>query len=402
MLAHLRRRGYEVCVLEEDRAGRHRPWTETPCYRHEDDGIRTIWYDPHRGLSRVLTWPMDRVFRRAFEGRNLVNRMWVVRRAIRRFMPDALVCTDGFTYAIPAALLKASGIVRQPLLASYIGGDILDCPDADVGKRRTPMVNWLIRMSVRHVDAMRPLCRSLAEILIAEGADPAKVGILPIQLSAPQDLLDAVRADRSAVSVRIRRRYGIELDAPLVVTLSGNQKGKGLHLLADQWPRVLDRHPRARWLLCGPHDRWLDAAVLPRLAATGCVESIVLSGPLSGRDVYEHLAAADIHANPTLCEGLNMVTVEAAAVGTPTVTSNGAGVADWVERLGCGLVVQARDAEALGSAVIDALSDRDRLLTWQVRCSTMAPDFEVTRIADGLIGMLRAITAPSAHPPEFS
>jgi len=49
----------------------------------------------------VLTWVPDRVFRKGFDGRNLVHRMWVIRAAVRRFRPNAVVCSDGFTYAIP-------------------------------------------------------------------------------------------------------------------------------------------------------------------------------------------------------------------------------------------------------------------------------------------------------------
>src|SRR5690349_4504729 len=132
MLAKLRDLGHEVCVLEEKRGLPGGKRALTPDFREAGDRIETLWYDPGRGWEKALTWPFDRIFRRAFDGRNLVHRMWVLREAVRRFRPEVVVCSDGFTYAIPAAFLKRLGLLEPRLVASYIGGDILDCPEAAV------------------------------------------------------------------------------------------------------------------------------------------------------------------------------------------------------------------------------------------------------------------------------
>jgi len=389
MLVKLHGMGHEICALEERRGPTQAVRQFADHHREAGDGIATLWYDPRRGWKRLLTWLPDRIFRRAFEGRNLVHRMWVIREAIKHFKPDAVVCSDGFTYAIPAAFLKRLGLVRTRLLASYIGGDILDCPQWGVGKRRTPMVSWLLRNSFPGIDVMRALCDSLERILIREGADPARITLLPIQLVAPMPVLDGIFARRAEVSATVRQRHGIAADAPLVVTLSGNHKGKGLQDLASAWTGIVAAVPGCRWLLCGPDDSWLAEGVWPVLRAGGLEHTVCFSGPLQGDAVFEHLAAADLHVNPTLCEGLNMVTVEAAAVGTPTVTSDGAGIADWVNRFEAGAVVPAGDVAALRTAVIAALRDPALRLTWQGRSRIMAGDFSLDRIAAGLLDLLR-------------
>ena len=145
ILKKFRQLGHQICVLEEARDKGAAARCVTADFAEPGDGIATLWYAPHRGWEKLLTWPVDRLFKRAFEGRNLAHRMWLISAAVRRFRPDAVLCTDGFTYAIPAAFLKRLGLLSAPLIASYIGGDILDCPEAGVGKRRTPMVSWLIR-----------------------------------------------------------------------------------------------------------------------------------------------------------------------------------------------------------------------------------------------------------------
>lgn len=389
MLRELGRRGETVCVLEEKRglAGGARVMAdhfETP-----GDGIGTLWYDPRRGAARLLTWPFDRFFRRAFDGRRLVYRMWVIRAALARFRPDVVVCSDGFSYAIPAALLKRLGLMRERLVVTYIGGDILDCPQADVGKRRTPTVSWLIRTSLNGIDALRPVSPLLERVLWNEGAERGRVSVLPSHLIEPRERLAEFRTRKRALAGAIRARYGIPAAAPLLVTLSGNQKGKGLHLLAQVWTAICDAIPGCRWLLCGPEDPWLETGVRPVLRASPAGAQVHFTGRLDGAAVFEHLAAADLHVNPTLCEGLNMVTVEAAAVATPTLTTDGAGIADWVERLGAGRVVPAGDAAALERAVIESLTDTPLLLRWQDSCPAMLADFSLDHVADRLLHVMR-------------
>ncbi len=392
ILKKFRELGHEICVLEEAREEGAPARRVCADFLEPGDGIATLWYNPHRGWEKLLTWPADQVFKRAFDGRNLAHRMWVIHEAVRRFRPDAIVCTDGFTYAIPAAFLKRLHMLRAPLLATYIGGDILDCPEALVGKRRTPMVNWLIRNSIAGIDTLRPVCRSLADILEKEGAEAKRIHIVPAQLPAPLAQLEEIRLRRAAIGAELRRRYGIAQACPLVVTLSGNQKGKGLHHLAQAWRTVIEAVPDARWLLCGPQNPWLAQAVWPELEHQGLAHTVHFAGALSGLAVYEHLAAGDVHVNPTLCEGLNMVTVEAAAVGTPTITSDGAGIADWVRCLQAGCVVPVGDVAALARAVIGALQTPELRLTWQERTRSMAPDFSLDRIAAQLLALL-----PSPH-----
>ena len=388
MLVKLRELGHEVCALEEKRGLEHGSRHRTDYFRIAGDDIRTLWYDPRHGWKRILTWPFDRIFRRAFDGRNLVHRMWVIREAVRTFSPDVVVCSDGFTYAIPAAFLKRLGLLRPRLIATYIGGDILDCPEAAVGKRRTPMVSWLIRTSVKSIDVMRPLCNSLAVILRAEGADPRKIEILPMHLVAPRERLDAIRTDRDRIRADLRASLGLGADDLVIITLSGNQAGKGLHLLAAAWSEIVCAVPSAKWLLCGPPDPWLERAVWPPLRAAGLDRTVVYAGRLTGDEVFRHLACADLHVNPTLCEGLNVVTIEAAAVGTPTITSDGAGISDWIARYDAGAVVPASEVAPLADAIIGALRNPAKLASWRASAPAMADEFLLERIAPAMQRLL--------------
>lgn len=391
VLGALRSQGLDICVLEEKRGLEGGSRRQSDHFVHPGDGLPTLWFDPSRGADKLLTWPLDRVFRRAFDGRNLVHRMRVIAEAVALFRPDLVACTDGFTYAIPAAFLKRLGMLRVPLVASYIGGDIVDCPEADYGRRRTPMVNWLIRSSLPRIDAMRPVCESLARILIRDGAPPERIKTFPIQMGTPADRLAELRARRSTLSAEVRARYGFAPDAPVIITLSGNQKGKGIHLLAGQWAAICREIPGCQWLLCGPEDPWLTRVVRPLIESSGVGDRVRYTGRLQGEDLYAHLAAASLHVNPTLCEGLNVATVDAAAMGTPSVTSDGAGISDWVERHGFGTVVPAGDPAALGQAVCEALRDRERLARWGAAAPGVVGEFTLEVVSSRLAALFRRV-----------
>jgi hypothetical protein len=230
LLRELARLGHEVCVLEERRGRGTREFSDW--LREPGDGLRTLWYDPARGWMRLATWLPDRVFRRAFDGRNVVHRMLVIAEAARRFRPDAVIASDGFSYGVPAGIAKRAGLVSPRLVVSYIGGDILDCPQAGVGHRRTPLTDWLIRTSLGGVDAMRAVSPMLAAVLLEDGAPRERVRVLPSHLVADRATLGQIASRRAECREAARRRHGFAPDAPLIVTLSGNHRGKGLHVLA--------------------------------------------------------------------------------------------------------------------------------------------------------------------------
>jgi len=382
VLRELVRQGHAVCVLEEAR-GLGVTRRASAHFRDSGDGIATLWYDPRKGTEKLLTWPVDRWFKKDFDGRNLAHRMWMIHAAVSRFKPDAVISSEGFSYGIPAAILKLRGWMPAPLLNSFIGGDILDCPEAEVGKRRDGKTGWLIRSALRGPEILRPVSPLVMEALLAEGADPGRIRIIPSHLVWESSQFGDAATARADARGRVRSKYAIAADAPLLVTLGGNQKGKGLQYLLQAWPRVLQMFPGARWLLCGPRDPWYIREIEPQVP--GQCGSIVATGTLSVADVFEHLAAADLHVNPSLCESLNMVTVEAASAGTPTVTSDAAGIEHWVRRYDAGKVVPRANVTALADAIIVALQSPEMRARWAVSCLELAKEFSVDRVARMLV-----------------
>ena len=377
--------GPDVFVLAESRTGAGPARWVTDHYAIVDDAITTLWYDPSRGFEKLVTWPVDRFFKKSFEGRNLAHRMLIIRSAIARFSPDIVVASDGFSYAVPAAFLRRMGGMHQRFVVSYIGGDILDCPEAEVGKRRTRLTDWLIRSSVRIPDILRPVSPLMRRRLLDDGANDAHIRVIPSHLVSDMSYLDNVFRQRGVISAKIRAQHGIADAEPVIVTLGGNQKGKGLQILVKAWQQVLAKIPQARWMLCGPRSRWLEDEILPMLSRLDLSSNVVVVGELGTNAVFDYLAAADLHVNPSLCESLNMATVEAAAVGTPSICSDGAGIADWIRRVGAGRVIAKGEVSELADAIISALSSVTSRSVWSVAGRHLALEFSLDRVSRDLL-----------------
>jgi glycosyltransferase involved in cell wall biosynthesis len=394
MLRALQERGHVVCALEEDRsintARKFTDFLDVP-----DDGIATLRYHPGRGVEKILTWPLDKFYKPHFDGRNLGHRVWMIRAAVRHFKPDALVCGDGFTYAIPAAFAKRWGLIATPLAVNYIGGDILQASEVAVGKKRTARMDALLKTSYVHVDLMRPHSPMLADALVADGVARERIHVLPVHLTQTGAVLRDIAARKAKIGQDLRVRLGWPEDGPVIATLSGNQRGKGLQTLVEALPTLVRALPNLRWLLCGPTDPFVISDLRPRLQALGLMQLAHETGRLSGSAPFEHLAAADLHLAPSFADGLNLVTVEAAAVGTPTVTTDAAGVATYVRQYQAGKVVPAGDAAALATAIIEAFST-SQMTQVRAGAEALAQAFDLDSVADRWSQLLQQLPGTPA------
>lgn len=397
MAQQLARRGHQVCVLQEDRQldgarFAHGWWQKlrsalrlhaarklSPDFR-PGDGLQTLWFNPASGLEKLLTLPLDRLVRRSPYRGNIGHRMWLIHAALRQFQPDVVIACEGFSYGAPAALLKRLGLMQSALVVQFIGGDLVDEPRAECGVRRTPVSRWLYQQIHQSATLLKPVSPMLGEILRSEGATADRIRVLPSNLGefVPQTLA-LLTKDRAAISKEIRARYDIAADAPLIISLSNNQKGKGLQILAQAWPALQAAHPDYHWLLAGPTNDWFERELRPLL---GAAQGITFTGRLYGEDVFRHLAAADVLVNPTLADGLNLVSVEAASVGTPSIVTDKAGVAHWITQHAAGRVIPAHDPLALREAVMQFFEQRDHTdHSMHTRCQTLAAGFQVDVLA---------------------
>jgi spore coat protein SA len=175
---------------------------------------------------------------------------------------------------------------------------------------------------------------------------------------------------------------------PLILYVGRVEERKGVHLLLDAFERVISRRaPTARLKIVGPHSYWTEEPTAFYLAlADRCrtLPRVELHGPTY---VDGELAAlyrsATIGVVPSVFpEALGLTSLEAQASGIPVVVSNAGGLSETILPGESGVIFAHGDADALASAVVDLLGDRERLRSMREHARAWAMErFSWDRIA---------------------
>lgn len=133
---------------------------------------------------------------------------------------------------------------------------------------------------------------------------------------------------------------------------------KGLAEYVEAARAVLAQGRVVKFLLAGTPDPGNPAAV-PEETVRSWVDQGVLEWLGHVDDMGALLASVDMVVLPSYREGLPKSLIEAAACGLPLITTDVPGCREVVSDGGDGLLVPARDANALAEAMIRLLDDRE-------------------------------------------
>ena len=156
-----------------------------------------------------------------------------------------------------------------------------------------------------------------------------------------------------------RARHQIDPADPVVLFVGRIHQLKGLNPLVRAFAEARRHHPRARLVLVGRDDGYLDAT-LKLAAALGIKEWVHFVGPLYGADVLPALVDCDLFSiTPTHFEETSLASLSACAVGRPVLISDRCGI-PWLDDYRAGRLVP-QSVAAIGQAMTEMLSDRASL-----------------------------------------
>lgn len=182
-----------------------------------------------------------------------------------------------------------------------------------------------------------------------------KVRVIPPPVEMPQPAPEIIAAFREAQS--LNGHHVIGFAARLATE-------KGVEVLLEALPRILQTFPDARVLFAGPTHIIGEEAYARKLATMfeKFRDHWTFLGTLSPEEMAAFFSVCDCTVLPSLnsTESFGLVQVEAMLCGTPSVASNLPGVRVPVQTTGMGQVVGVRDSAALAKAVIGVMSDRTR------------------------------------------
>ncbi len=202
---------------------------------------------------------------------------------------------------------------------------------------------------------------------------------LPAVIVPPGVDIERFKPLNAAQRRQARLRFGLPVDAPVVVSISRLVPRKGMDVLIAASARLADRHPGLTLAVAGAGR---DRARLDRLIGRTGAPARLLDR-VADSDLPDLYGCADVFA--MICrqrwggleqEGFGIVFLEAAAAGVPQLAGDSGGAAEAVEHGRTGLVV---DRPSHRDAVIASL---DALLSDRVRLRQMGMDSRLRAVAE--------------------
>jgi glycosyltransferase involved in cell wall biosynthesis len=241
--------------------------------------------------------------------------------------------------------------------------------------------------------ALRMLLRVSQSVVVFQNKDDRdllfKEGVVEIQQTR---IIPGSGVDTKTFNVRPSAE-----DRPVVMLASRMLWDKGVGEFVEAARRLKQNGVSARYVLVGRSDEHNPAAIEPaqlrRWVQDGVVEWWEHQDEMSST-----LASATIVLLPSYREGLPKVLLEAAACGKPLIATDVPGCRDIVTHGVNGLLVPARDATALTTAIDSLLRDSSlRAAMGMAGREGVVRAFSVEKVAGQVVALYRELLARLQH-----
>lgn len=321
--AHLKKRGWDVCVITTG---------ETPGKTtvSEQDGMRVYRLGYRFKLSNT---PVGLGWRRQIE------------RILRQEKPDVINAHTPVPYfadvierlrgTIPFVLTYHNDIVKE----RFPGNLLAKLTHFFLVAGTLRRANRIIATSHYYAERSRPLQPYKHKLsIVPPGVDTT---VFTPQANAG-DVTQAHPGKRLVL---------------FVGSLQKAQDYKGIEELIKSMVKVRAEVPNARLIVVGEGD---GLASYQQIAyEAGLKDDVAFVGHKSHAELAAYYAAADVAVLPSTnkTEGFGMVLVEASACGTPVIGANIGGIPFAIKENETGLLVPPRDEQALAKAIVTVLTD---------------------------------------------
>lgn len=154
----------------------------------------------------------------------------------------------------------------------------------------------------------------------------------------------------------VRQELGIPQEAQLLVTVAILRPLKGIHLMLQALPTILEKHPHTFYLIVG--DGPQRSQLEEQARALGIAARVIFTG--MRRDIPRLLNSSDLFVLPSLSEALPTVLAEAMAAKLPIVASAVGGIPEMLIPGENGMLVPPPSPQGFADACSTLLDDASR------------------------------------------
>ncbi len=263
-----------------------------------------------------------------------------LQRLIARVRPDLV---HAGPLQLVARLVALAGF--RPLVAMSWGSDLL--VDAD----RDPAWNAATRETLQHSAVLVGDCQTVRDKAVSLGFPAERIVTFPWGV----DLAHFSPGDGSA----LRRQLGLPRESFVLLSARSWEPLYGVDVVARAFVRAARGCPRLRLIMLGSGSQ---EGLLRRIfSEAGVLDRVALHGQVELSDLPDCYRAADLYLSASHSDGSSVSLLEALACGCPALVSDIPSNREWVTPGAQGWRFPDGDAGALSAAVLEAVSETDRL-----------------------------------------
>ncbi len=179
----------------------------------------------------------------------------------------------------------------------------------------------------------------------------------------------------------------LELQHPAIITVAGMYERKGIPVLIDAFKQVADLFPQAHLYLVGNgSEKEVFEAQAKQLSCSGRIH---FEGYQPKPQRY--LNSCDIFVLASLRDPCPLVLSEAREIGCAIIATEVDGIPEALDYGEAGLLVPAKDSQALASALTNLLNDSNALHEWKNRASQNLERLNVNRVYQEILAVYQEL-----------
>jgi glycosyltransferase involved in cell wall biosynthesis len=226
-------------------------------------------------------------------------------------------------------------------------------------------------------DRVVAISRAVADVLVADGIDPARLTIVHSGIS--------IEALELVTPLGVRSRLGLPDTATIAVNVAALVGHKDHATLLQAAQRLAGKLPELHWVVAGSGP--LRQALERLRAELSLVGRVHFIGHLE--EPARLIADADLFVMSSREEGLGTSVLEAMGLGIPVASTTAGGLPEMLSE-GAGLLVPPGDAGGLAEAVERLVIDPDIRAAVVARASEVVQRFTAARMAAEMASVYRS------------
>ena len=325
-------------------------------------------------VSPQAWFPGQTLIRLARPGYRITGDIFEVQQGVEIYRPRALclpgICRQWDGYAMALAALPVVRRLKQEgrcdiidahfaypdgyaasLLGKWLGLPYtITMRGTEPKHLRAPALRDRILAALRGAARVFTVSNSLREVGIDAGVPASQFTV--VGNGVDTDVFHPVPRDEA------RAKFGIPLDAKVLITVGALVERKGFHRVIGLLPKLREQFPNLIYLAVGgasPEGDW-TARLKQQVTDLGLAGCVKFLGPIPPAELKWPLSASDVFVLPSSNEGWANVILEAMACGVPVVASDVGGNGEVVASEGLGSVYPFGKDDTLQSHLEAALA----------------------------------------------